>query len=53
MKKIQPWVTNEVLGLCDQSWQLKQQKYTSTEAKLGYRKVNREVRQKVTAAKEE
>ena len=35
-KKIQPWVTNKVLDLCDQRWQLKQQKYTST---LEYRKV--------------
>ena len=25
-KKIQPWVTNEVLDLCEQKWQLKQQK---------------------------
>ena len=33
-KKIQPWVTNEVLELLDQRWQLKQQKYTSTEAGL-------------------
>ena len=31
----------------------KQQKYTSTEAGLGYRKVNREVRKKMKAAKEE
>ena len=31
-KKIQPWVTNEVLDLCDQRRQLKQQKYASTEA---------------------
>ena len=45
-KKIQPWVTNEVLGLCDQRWQLKQQQYTSTEAGLEYRKVNRKVRKK-------
>ena len=35
--KIQPWVTNEVLDLCDQRQQL-QQKYTSTEAGLEYRK---------------
>ena len=46
-KKIQPWVTNEVLDLCDQRRQLEQQKYTSTEAGLQYRKVNREVRKKI------
>ena len=48
-KKIQPWVTNEVLDLCNQRWQLKQQKCTSTEAGLEYRKV----RNKMKAAKEE
>ena len=48
--KIQPWVTNETLDLCDQREQLKQ-KYTSPE--VVYRKVNREVRRKMKAAKEE
>ena len=37
-KKIQPLITNKVLDLCDQRWQLKRQKYTSTEAGLDYRK---------------
>ena len=50
---IQPWVTNEVLDLCDQTRQLKEQKYTSTEAGLGFRKVKRAVRKKLKAAKEE
>ena len=49
-KKIQPWITNETLDLCDQRRQLK---YTGTEAGLEYRKVNREVRKKMKAAKEE
>ena len=52
-EKVQPWVTNEVLDLCDQRRQLKQQKYTSTEAGLEYRKMNREVKKKLKAAKEE
>ena len=43
-RKIQPWVKNHALNLCDQRRQLKQQKYTSIEAGLEYRKVNREVR---------
>ena len=30
-KKMQLWVTNEVLELCDQRWQLKQQKYTQAQ----------------------
>ena len=38
--KIPPWVTNKVLDLCDQTRQLKEQKYTSTETGLGYGKVN-------------
>ena len=33
-KKIQPLVTNEVLGLCDQRRQLRRQKYKSIEAGL-------------------
>ena len=49
-KKIQPWVTNEALDLCDQRRQLRQQKFTGTEAGLDYRKVNREVRKKMKAA---
>ena len=40
-------------GLCDHRRQLKQQKYTSTEAGLEYRKMNREVIRKMKAAKEE
>ena len=40
-KKLQSSVINEILDLCDQRLQLKQQKYTSTEARLEYRKVNR------------
>ena len=50
--KIQPWVTNKFLDVSDQRQQLKQ-KYTNTEAGLEYRKVNREVRRKMKAAKEE
>ena len=41
-----------MLDLYDQREQLKQ-KYTSTEAGLEYRKVNREVRGKVKAAKKQ
>ena len=38
--------------MCDLRWQLKQQKYTSTEAGLEYRKVNKEVRKKMKEAME-
>ena len=47
--KVQLWATNQVLDLCDQRRQLKQQKYTSTESGLEYRKVNREVKKMKTA----
>ena len=50
-KKIQPWVTNEVLDLCDQRRQLKQQKYANTETGLEHKQVNREVRKKMKAVK--
>ena len=52
-KKIQSLVTNSILDLCEQRWQLKQQKYTSAEAGLEYRKVSREVRKMMKSAKEE
>ena len=51
-KKIQPRVTNQVMDLCDQRRRLRQQKYTSTETGLEYRKVNREVRKKMETATE-
>ena len=51
-KKIQLQVRNRVLVMCDLRWQLKQQKYKSTEAGLEYRKVIRGVRKKMKAAKE-
>ena len=52
-KKIQPWATNEVLNMCDQRRNLKQLRYTSTEVGQGYRKLNREIRKKMKAAKEQ
>ena len=50
-EKIQPWVTNEVLDLCDQRRQLKQQKNANTEKGLEHKQVNREVRKKLKAVK--
>ena len=52
-KKIQPWVTKEVLDQCDQRRQLKQQKHTGSEAGPECRKVYREVRKKMKAAQGE
>ena len=50
---IRPWDTTEVLDVCDQRRQVRQQKYASTEAGLEDRKVNEEVTKKMKAAKEE
>ena len=52
-KKIQSLVTNEVVDPCHHRRQLKQQKYTSTEAGREYTEWNREVWKKMKAAKEE
>ena len=52
-KEIQPWVTCEVLDLCDRRRQLKHQKYASTEAELQYRKMYRKVGKKTKAAMKE
>ena len=46
-------VTDKVLDLYEQRQQLKQLKYTSSGAGLEYRKVNREVREKMRPAMEE
>ena len=51
-KKIQPWVTKEVLDLCDRRHELRGQKHTSEEAKVQYLQANREVRTKMKEAKE-
>ena len=51
-KKIQPWVTNEVLDLCDKRRELRGAKHTSDEARRQYQQVHREVRQNMRAAKE-
>ena len=51
-KQIKPWVTDEVLDLCDRKRQLRRQKHTSTEAGLEYKNENREVRKVLKAAKE-
>ena len=52
-RKIQPWVTNEVLCLCDKRRVMKGKRHTSEQALANYQKTNREVRTKMRAAKEE
>ena len=51
-KRIQPWVSNEVLDLCDKRRELKRKRRTSNDTMALYRRVHREVRQKMRAAKE-
>ncbi|XP_071500074.1 uncharacterized protein [Diadema antillarum] len=52
-KRSKPWVTTEVLDLCDKRRELRHAKHTSHEARIQYREMNREVRKKVKAAKED
>ncbi|XP_076436542.1 uncharacterized protein LOC143276040 [Babylonia areolata] len=51
-KRIQPWVTNEVLDLCGKRRELRKKKHSSNEARTKHQQVNREVRTKMKAAKE-
>ncbi|XP_076452247.1 uncharacterized protein LOC143287892 [Babylonia areolata] len=50
-KRIQPWVTNEVLDLCDKWRELRKKKHSSNEARTKHQQVNREVRTKMKVAK--
>jgi exonuclease III len=52
-RKNKPWVTNEILDLCDKRRELRHDKYTSQESRTEYQKANREVRKKMKEAKEE
>ena len=52
-KKIQPWVSDEILDLCDERRALKGEKHSSPAAAELYRRANRQVRKKMTEAKEE
>lgn len=51
-KKIQPWVTDEVLDLCDKRQERQGKKHSSEEVRVQYQKAHREVRRKMKAAKE-
>ena len=52
-KRKQPWVTNDILDLCDTRRNLKGKRYTDPGAAEQYRTTNRLIRKKMTAAKEE
>ena len=51
-RKIKPWVTDDILNLCDERRKLRQEKYSSQEAAAQYRLMNRTVRSKMRNAKE-
>ncbi|XP_071491824.1 uncharacterized protein [Diadema antillarum] len=51
-KRSKPWVTTVVLDLCDKRRELRHAKHTSHEARIQYREMNREIRKKMKAAKE-
>ena len=51
-KKIQPWVTNEVLDLCDKRRELRGAKHTNDEARRQYQQEHREVSQNMSRQRE-
>ena len=52
-RKKQPWVTSEILDLCDKRRELRHEKYRDEETRAEYQKTNREVRKRMKVAKEE
>ena len=46
-KKIQLWITNEVLDLCNRRWELRGKKHSSNKAWAWYQNVHRQVRKKI------
>ena len=51
-KNSQPWVTNDVVKLCDERRELKKRKHVDAEGKKLYQQANAKVRKKMTEAKE-
>ncbi|GFR86316.1 endonuclease-reverse transcriptase [Elysia marginata] len=51
-RTIQPWVTNEVLDLCDKRRELRKRKFGSNVAMENYQLANKAVRKKMKKAKE-
>ncbi|KAI8486085.1 hypothetical protein Bbelb_361850 [Branchiostoma belcheri] len=51
-RKIKPWVTDDVLNLCDKRRELRQHKYKSQELAAAYQQANRAVRSKMREVKE-
>ena len=51
-KKNQPWVTSDILDLCDKRRELKPEKNKNPEKAQEYRTVNKSIRKKMTEAKE-
>ena len=52
-KKIKPWVTDDILNLCDTRRELKKKKGTNHQFKEEYRTVDKEIRSKMKGAKED
>ena len=52
-KKIQPWIMNEVLNLCDKRRKLRGKKHSNDKAQVQYQNVHRQVRKMIQIAKEE
>ena len=52
-KKIKPWVTDDILNLCDKRREFKKKKGTNPQSTEDYRSINKEIRTKMKSAKEE
>ena len=52
-KKIQAWITNEVLDQSDKTWELREKKHSSDHAQAWYQNIQRQVRKKMWTVKEE
>ncbi|CAH1266623.1 Hypp3444 [Branchiostoma lanceolatum] len=51
-KKNKPWVSGDILDLCDRRRELRQQKYTSQKTAAQYRQAHKAVRRRMREAKE-
>ena len=52
-KKKKPWITDEILDLCDKRRELKPKRFDSDENKTNYSKINRTIRKEMAKAEEQ
>ena len=52
-KKNKPWITDEILDLCDERRELKSKRFENKENKACYSEINRKIRKEMTKAEEQ